>query len=224
MVVNAEPDKAGPSDEPLGGSGARAVKDKGDEGPPAITVTDAGETAQENRVPAEGTSNVQVEVAAIETDRQLNNARYKDQQPPARSSGDEARMETEQVEFKAPVKRKKSGKTLSGKQAKKVNVTELSDEEETESDGESSDSSISISQRDFSGRRLEVDDIKLFLRATKNKRGVNVKEYFPDVKQLIEETKGFMMEGSFTNKEVYRLKNIGRKLNSELSIEDSEGA
>ncbi len=48
--------------------------------------------------------------------------------------------------------------------------------------------------------------LKLFLRATKNKRGVRINEYFPDIKQFVEKTKCFMMEGSFTNKEFYRLK------------------
>ncbi len=50
---------------------------------------------------------------------------------------------------------------------KKVDITELSDKDETESDSESSDSSVSVSQSDFSRRHFEVDDIKLFLRATK---------------------------------------------------------
>ncbi len=36
-----------------------------------------------------------------------------------------------------------------------------------ESGSESSDSSVSLSQSDFSSRVNEVDDIKLFLRATK---------------------------------------------------------
>lgn len=49
-----------------------------------------------------------------------------------------------------------------------------------------------------------------------------INEYFPDIKQFVEKTKCFMMEGSFTNKEVYRLKKIVRKLNSELSNEDNE--
>lgn len=66
--------------------------------------------------------------------------------------------------------------------------------------------------------------LKLFLRATKNNRGVRINEYFPDIKQFVEKTKCFMVEGSFTNKEVYRLKKIVSKLNSELSNEDSEKA
>jgi len=65
----------------------------------------------------------------------------------------------------------------------------------------------------------EVDDIKLFLRATKNKRGVCINDFFPNTGQFVENTKAFMMAGSFTNREVYRLK-IVRKLNPECSNED----
>ncbi len=67
-----------------------------------------------------------------------------------------------------------------------------------------SDSSVALSQSDS----YDVDDIKLFLRATNNKRGVNVRDYFPDVKQFVEKTRSLMAEGSFTNKEVYRLRKL----------------
>lgn len=139
------------------------------------------------------------------------------------NTSDDIPMETVQTDFKVPLKRKKSGKTRIDRHAKKSELTDISDKE-TESDSESSDSSVCLSQSDFSGRHYEVDDIKLFLRATKNKRGVHVEDYFPDIKQFIDNTKGFMMEGSFTNKEVYRLKKIVRKLNSELNNDDSEKA
>lgn len=90
-------------------------------------------------------------------------------------------METEQSGFKVLLKRKKSGKAQIVRNAKKVDITELSDKDETESDSESSDSSVSLSQSDFSARHYEVDDIKLYLGATKNKRGVRINEYFPDI-------------------------------------------
>ncbi len=79
-------------------------------------------------------------------------------------------METEQTGFKVSVKRKKSGKASIVRHAKKVDITKLSDKDETEKDIESSDSSVSLSQSDFYGCHFEVDDIKLFHRATKNKR------------------------------------------------------
>lgn len=88
-------------------------------------------------------------------------------------------------------------------------------DQETESDGGSSDSSMTLSQGDFSGRDYELDDIKLFLRSTKNKRGVRVQEYFPDVKQFAEKARSLMAESCFTNKEVYRLKKIVRSLSTD---------
>lgn len=48
-------------------------------------------------------------------------------------------------------------------------------------------------------------------------RGVLVNEYFPDVGQFVEKNKCFMAEGRFSNKEVYRLKKIVRKLNVDLN-------
>lgn len=92
-----------------------------------------------------------------------------------------------------------------------------SDDHETESDSELSDSSVALSQGDFSSRSYDVDDIKLFLKSTKNRRGVCVQEYFPDIKQFVEKTRSLMAEGCFTNKEVYRLKKIVRNLGKEMS-------
>jgi hypothetical protein len=69
-----------------------------------------------------------------------------------------------------------------------------------------------------------VDDIKLFLRATKNKRGVRVEEFFPDTKLFVDKTRLFMSEGLFTNKEIYRLKKIVRKLTSDSANGDGEEA
>lgn len=56
---------------------------------------------------------------------------------------------------------------------------------------------VVLSQSEFSSRDYDVDDIKLFLKSTKNKRGVLVNEYFPDVGQFVEKTKCFMAEGRF---------------------------
>ncbi len=96
------------------------------------------------------------------------------------------------------------------------NDSQLSEDHETESDSDS-DSSVALAQSDFSACSYDSDEIKLFLRATKNKRGVNVKDYFPDVKQFVEKTRSLMAEGSFTNKEVYRLKKIVRNLGKVLN-------
>ncbi|KAL0172965.1 hypothetical protein M9458_033276, partial [Cirrhinus mrigala] len=109
--------------------------------------------------------------------------------------------EEEQAIFKTPQKRKKSNEVPDAKVSKKI---EMHDDEdlETKSDAESSDSSVTVSQNEFIGRSYELDDIKLFLRSTKNKRGVRVQEYFPDLKQFVDKARSLMAEGSFTNKEV----------------------
>lgn len=125
-------------------------------------------------------------------------------------------METEQTSFKIPTKRKKPGDYQVVK-AKKADV----DEDGMESGSESSDSSVSLSQVDFQNT-YEADDIRLFLRATKNKRGVRVEQFFPDYRQFVDKARLFMSEGLFTNKEVYRLKKIVRKVASDLA-EDGDG-
>lgn len=79
---------------------------------------------------------------------------------------------------------------------------------DSESDSELSDSSGILSQSEFSCRIYDIDGIKLFLKSTKNKRGVLVNEYFLNVGQFLEKTKTSMAEGCFSNKEVYRLKKI----------------
>lgn len=124
--------------------------------------------------------------------------------------------DAEQIVFKVPLKRK-SYKVYESPCVKKVDLELSADQTETESDSELSDSSASLSQSDFVARNYEVEDIKLFLRSTKNKRGVRVNEYFPDAVQFLEKTKFFMSEGCFSNKEVFRLRKIVRKLSMNLN-------
>lgn len=124
--------------------------------------------------------------------------------------------EEEQSIFKMPQKRKKSNEVPDAKISKTSEMHE-DEEQDIESDAESSDSSVTLSQSEFVGRSYELDDIKLFLRSTKNKRGVRVQEFFPDLEQFVEKTRGLMAEGLFTNKEVYRLKKIVRNLNNALN-------
>lgn len=66
-------------------------------------------------------------------------------------------METEQSDFKVPSKRKTSDE-FQKVRAKKADVEDCYGE----SASDSSDSSVSLSQGDFSSRGCEVDDIKLF--------------------------------------------------------------
>jgi len=144
--------------------------------------------------------NTQSHKFVTKTDKKVSDSAL---QPNLFSDGIE--MEAEQREFKIPSKRKKSS-DLQAVRAKKADVEDVFGEDGMESGSESSDSSVSFSQSDFTGRSYELDDIKLFLRATKNKRGVCVDEYFPDTKRFVDKTRYFMSEGLFTNKEVYRLK------------------
>lgn len=135
---------------------------------------------------------------------------------------DDVDLESDTTEFKIPGKRKSSSEVQSVKQ-KKINIVDDDDDDKEgmESGNESSDSNFSFSQRASSSRDYEVEDIKIFLKATKNKRGVRVCEYFPDIKQFVDKTKMFMAESLFTNKEIYRLKKIVRILNPDLVNDNS---
>ncbi len=124
---------------------------------------------------------------------------------------------SEQTVFKVPLKRKKTDKVHDYRQQKKIDLKDVTEHIDSESDSELSDSSVTLSQSEFSSRNYDVDDIKLFLQSTKNKRGVLVNEYFSDVGQFLEKAKNFMTESCFSNKEVYRLKKIVRKLNMNLN-------
>lgn len=99
---------------------------------------------------------------------------------------------------------------------KKMDSVECEGQSDIESDSES-DSSVSLSQCEGVSGSYDLEDIKLFLKATKNRRGVQVNDYFPDLKQFVEKIRCLMTEGLFTNKEIYRLKKLVRKLNTETS-------
>lgn len=124
--------------------------------------------------------------------------------------------EQEQLFFKTPQKRKMKNKLLDAKISKTIGLPS-EEMQETESDSDSSECSVSFSQGEASTRSYGLEDIKLFLRSTKNKRGVKVQEYFPDLKQFVDRAKSWMASDSFTNKEVYRLKKIVRNINSTLN-------
>lgn len=103
-----------------------------------------------------------------------------------------------------------------GKQTKKSDNGDVSQSEtESESDFSECSFSCSLPQSVFSGWTYSVEDIKSFLKVTKNARKVRVEEYFLDVLQFIEKAKIFRNDGGFTNQEVYRLKKILAKLNAQ---------
>ncbi len=121
-----------------------------------------------------------------------------------------------------PQKRLKQQHT--GKQTKKTDNWDWDlSRSETESQSDFSECSVSCSlpQSDFSSRSYTVEDIKSFLKVTKNARKVRVDEYFPDVLQFIEKAKTLRNDGGFTNQEVYRLKKILAKLNAQSRLNAS---
>ncbi len=46
---------------------------------------------------------------------------------------------------------------------------------------------------------------------TKNQRGVQIADFFPDLKRFVESTRNLLSEGCFLDKEVYRLKKFVSK-------------
>lgn len=65
---------------------------------------------------------------------------------------------------------------------------------------------------------------KKFLKVTKNQRGVQIADFFPDLKRFAESTKNLMSEGCFLDKEVYRLKKFVSKIQNQLNNNDDKMA
>lgn len=128
-------------------------------------------------------------------------------------------IDSEDCAFKTPQKRRLKQRHDVGKQAKIINDCDMS-QTDTESESDFSECSVSCSlpQSGFSSRSYSAEDIKSFLKVTKNARKVRVEEYFPDVLQFIEKAKAFKTDGGFTNQEVYRLKKILAKLNTQPGL------
>ncbi len=81
-----------------------------------------------------------------------------------------------------------------------------SDADDIGSESDFSDSGASsCSQEEWTCQNYHTEEIRKFLKLTKNLRGVQVADYFPDI---MENTRMFMSEGCFTNKEVYGLKKL----------------
>lgn len=138
----------------------------------------------------------------------------------ARIEGDRCSViDSEDCAFKMPQKRRLKQRHDVGKQVKRIDDCDLS-QTDTESESDFSECSItcSLPQSGFSSRSYKVEDIKSFLKVTKNARKVRVDEYFPDVLQFIEKAKAFRSDGGFTNQEVYRLKKILAKLNAQPGL------
>lgn len=122
--------------------------------------------------------------------------------------------EQDECVFKTPQKRRMKQSHYS--KSKKLENSQT----DTESDTDLSECSVTLDQTkdDSSEQSYSVDDVKLFLRVTKNARNVRITEYFPDLEQFVEKAKGFKSEGLFSDQEVYRLKKILTKVNFQLGI------
>lgn len=126
-------------------------------------------------------------------------------------------VDVEQAVFKTPLKRKKNDKDSESKQARKTENENESDMDDIGNESDFSDSGASsCCQKEWTCQEYDTDEIRKFLKLTKNVRGVQVADYFPDIKRFVENTRTLMSEGGFQNKEVYRLKKIVTKLQQQL--------
>lgn len=124
----------------------------------------------------------------------------------------------DQAVFKTPLKRKKKDRGEESKQARKE---QKNDTDGIESESELSDSSASsCSQSEWKSNYYSAEEIKKFLKVTKNQRGVQIADFFPDLKRFAESTKNLMNEGCFLEKDSYQLKKIVSKIQNQLSNND----
>ena len=87
-----------------------------------------------------------------------------------------------------------------------------------ESESVESDCSVDCTLRmsGYTSQEYTVDDIKMFLKETKNARNIQIDNFFPDVEQFMAKTKQFISDALFSNPEVYRLTKFITKLNTLL--------
>ncbi len=124
--------------------------------------------------------------------------------------------ELDDCTFKTPQKRRLE-QSHSDEQAKKGFICDVS-QTDTESENDFSECSAPCSspQSRSSSKSYSSDDIKSFLKETRNMRKVRIEQYFPDAIQFIDKVRMYRNEGCFSNQEVYRLKKILVKLNTQL--------
>lgn len=125
-------------------------------------------------------------------------------------------MEAEDSGFKKPVVKRKSsasGGCDTKKQAKDNVKTDVG----TESDGYTTDSSMSWSFDENSVVMYAAEDISNFLKETKGQKNVRVENYFIDGQQFINDVCHHRREGAFTDRELYRLKKFVSKLKKQFN-------
>lgn len=131
-------------------------------------------------------------------------------------------VDMDQAVFKTPLKRKKKNREEESKQARKE---QKNDTDNFESESELSDSGASsCSQSEWKCIDYSAEEIKKFLKVTKNQRGVQIADFFPDLKRFVESTKNLLSEGCFLDKEVYRLKKFVSKIQNQLNNNDDKVA
>ncbi|KAL2086660.1 hypothetical protein ACEWY4_017719 [Coilia grayii] len=203
------------------------------------TPGNTGEGLQtENDVPTEGGGDVpevqdeptvtpEPVVSAVSVDEQFNDVDLESSEVnsqeslnPALVLADNGSLNFDAEVFKTPHKRK--GRCRPRRQAKKKDGSTDCSLTDAESESEVSDCSItcSLRQSGFPSRSYELKDVKTFLAQTKHARNVQIDEFFPDVEQFVAKTKVLMVEGGFTNQEIYRLRKILTKLNVLLGISE----
>ncbi len=96
---------------------------------------------------------------------------------------DNLMMDMDQAVFKTHLKRKKKDKVSESKQARKTENAMESDADDIGSESDFSDSGASsCSQEELTCQNYHTEEIRKFLKLTKNLRGVQVADYFPDIK------------------------------------------
>lgn len=132
------------------------------------------------------------------------------------------KRKTEQLEIVPKSKKKLQDgvATDDGASGESYSADEVS---ESESERETVDSLINANLENFSGYSL--DRIRHFLQSTKGKRNVEVIDYFSDQTMFIESARLAIRrrgENCLSNPDVYRLKKIVQRLNSQLNQNESD--
>lgn len=122
--------------------------------------------------------------------------------------------ELDDCTFKTPQKRRLEQRPSDEKAKKGFNPDVSQTDTESESDFSECSATCNLSQSGSSSRSYSADDIKSFLKETRNVRKVRIEQYFPDTIQFIDKVRMYRNEGCFSNQEVYRLKKILAKLNT----------
>ncbi|XP_077940848.1 uncharacterized protein LOC144384627 [Gasterosteus aculeatus] len=177
--------------------------------------------SQERR---EGVSGVQQVVLGGEEGQEKLEKSQETRAEEMRSESSAEDMEGEEEERKAPLKRRKTRSSGGASRAKKGSENRRSTRGKAGEPGSSADwdSTDSASSGGTVTSRYGVGRVKLFLKVTKNMKGVDMEEYFSDLEKFSRTARnGVSKKGSgrYTQQEVFRMRKIILKINR-----GSEGA